>query len=63
MGNFSFSYVWLIFLLMLIIPNIIWAKNQPQGYNSQGENKLLLIFKRVGQVLVICATLIFYDFV
>ncbi len=31
MGHLGFSYVGLIFLAMLFVPNIIWAKNQPQG--------------------------------
>ena len=62
LGNFGFSYVGLIFLLMLIIPNLIWAKHLPQGYTAEKENKVLLIFERVGQVLTTCCALIFSDF-
>jgi hypothetical protein len=62
MGHFGFSYIGLIFLLMLIVPNMIWAKHQPECYTSQGENKILLAFERVGQVCVTCAALIFSDF-
>lgn len=51
LGHFGFSYVGLIYLLMLYIPNIIWAQRKPEGYDPSGENKLLLIFERVGQVL------------
>jgi len=62
MGHLGFSYMGLIFLLMLIIPNLIWVRHQPKGYNYQTENKILLIFERVGQVLVTCTALVFSDF-
>lgn len=62
MGHLGFSYMGLIFLLMLTIPNLIWIRHQPKEYNSQSENKILLIFERVGQVLVTCTALIFSDF-
>ena len=61
MGHFGFSYVGLLFLLMLIIPNLIWTKHRPQGYDPQGENKVLAAFERVGQVLVTCTALMFSD--
>lgn len=61
MGHLGFSYIGLIFLLMLMIPNLIWTKYQPEGYDSQGENKVLLIFERVGQVLVTSGVLVFSD--
>jgi hypothetical protein len=59
MGHLGFSYIGLIFLLMLMIPNLIWTKYQPKGYDSQSENKVLLILERAGQVLVTCGALIF----
>ncbi|MDL2319076.1 hypothetical protein LJC74_08425 [Eubacteriales bacterium OttesenSCG-928-A19] len=62
MGHLGFSYVGLIFLLMLTIPNMIWTKHQPQGYDSSDENKVLRVFERIGQVLVTCTALIFSDF-
>ena len=62
MGHFGFSYVGLIYLLMLFIPNIIWAKNQPQGKDGMKENKILLLFERIGQVCCTCSVLIFSDF-
>lgn len=40
-GHFGFSYVGLIFLLMLMIPNLIWTKRQPQGYSAENENRFL----------------------
>ena len=64
MGNFGFSYIGLIYLLMLFIPNIIWTKNMPKGYTDiiREENKMLLVFERIGQVAVTCFALIFKDF-
>lgn len=62
MGHIGFSYIGLIFLLMLTIPNLIWTKNQPQGYIFKNENRVLLLFERVGQVLVTCTALVFSDF-
>lgn len=62
--NFGFSYIGLIFLLLLTIPNIIWTKNQPKDYGKYvtNENRILLMFERIGQVLVTCIALIFKDF-
>ena len=62
--HFGFSYIGLIFLLMLMIPNIIWSKNKPKEYDkyAKNENKLLLLFERIGEVLVTCISLIFIDF-
>ena len=62
LGNLGFSYIGLIYLLMLFIPNIIWSKNQPKGYEYKDENKVLLLFERIGQVLVVGTVLIFSDF-
>lgn len=61
-GNLGFSYVGLIFLFMLIVPNLIWAKKQPQESAPKNENKVLLCFERIGQALVIGCTLIFSNF-
>ena len=62
--HFGFSYVGLIFLAMLTIPNLFWIKNQPKDYDKYlgNENKILLVFERSGQVLVSALCLIFYDF-
>lgn len=64
MFHFGFSYVGLIYLLMLFIPNIIWSKNQPGDYERyvQNDKKLLQILERIGEVLVCCCVLIFSDF-
>jgi len=37
LGHIGFSYLGLIFLLMLTIPNLIWTKNQPQNYDVKVE--------------------------
>ena len=62
--QFGFSYVGLIYLVMLMLPNIIWTKNKPKDYEKYvgNENKVLLAFERVGEVLVSCTALIFSDF-
>lgn len=62
--NFGFSYIGLLFLLMLMIPNIIWSKNKPKDYDkyAENENKLLLVFERIGEIAVTCISLIFSDF-
>lgn len=62
MGHFGFSYVGLIFLLMLFIPNILWAKRKPRGYSSQNENRLLSALERAGEVLTATCALLFDDF-
>lgn len=61
---FGFSYISLIFLLMLMIPNIIWSQNKPKDYDKyvKNENKALLLFERIGEMLVTCISLIFSDF-
>lgn len=52
--DFGFSFVGLIFLVMLFAPNMLWGKYPPEDYEkySKNENKLLLAFERTGQVLV-----------
>ena len=62
--NFGFSYVGLVLLVMLMVPNIIWTKNQPVNYEKYvvNENKYLLLLERIGEVLVSCIALIFSDF-
>ncbi|WP_406535045.1 hypothetical protein [Methanobrevibacter sp.] len=55
--NFEFSFVGLVFLVMLFVPNIIWSKYQPIDYSSRTENRILVIFERIGQVLVVVFSL------
>ncbi|MCM1156360.1 MAG: hypothetical protein NC314_13355 [Roseburia sp.] len=61
-GNLGFSYIGLLFLLMLFIPNIMWSKRKPQGYTAKEENKILLAFERLGEILTCCCALVFSDF-
>ena len=62
--NFGFSYVGLIYLVMLFTPNIIWSRHQPKDYEkyAANENKILLGFERTGEMLVSALCLIFSDF-
>lgn len=60
--NFGFSYIGLIYLLMLFTPNLLWTRRKPENYDTQGENRVLLAFERMGEVLVCACVLIFEDF-
>ena len=62
--HFGFSYVGLIFLIMLMVPNLLWTKNQPKDYEKYvvNENRLLLILERIGEMSVSALCLIFSDF-
>ena len=61
-GDFGFSYVGFIFLVMLTVPNLIWTRHQPKNYDFSNENRVLLVLERMGQVLVTSVALIFTDF-
>lgn len=60
----GFSYVGLLYLVMLFVPNLLWAKHKPKEYEQYvgHENKLLLTLERVGEVLVSALALVFTDF-
>ena len=62
--HFGFSYIGLIFLLMLFLPNFFWTRNKPKDYDKyeKNENKILLTLERVGEAAVTCLLLIFSDF-
>ena len=62
--HFGFSYVGLIYLIMLMTPNMLWTKNKPKDYDKYvgNENKALLAFERVGEVLVSAVAMVFSDF-
>ena len=59
--QFGFSIVGVVFLAMLFVPNIKWAKHQPLGYDeiSKRESKVFLALERVGQVLTTCSAVVF----
>lgn len=62
--HLGFSYIGLIFLVMLFIPNMLWTKNKPKDYDKYvaNENRILLLLERIGEVAVCCLVLIFSDF-
>ena len=62
--NLGFSYIGLIFLFMLMIPNIIWSKNKPKDYEKyvKNENKNLLVLEKIGEIGNTCIVLMFTDF-
>ncbi len=62
--HFGFSYIGLIWLLMLFVPNFFWTKNKPRDYDryAGGENRVLVALERGGEVLVCCLVLIFSDY-
>lgn len=62
MGTFGFSYIGLLYVLMLTIPNLIWTRYLPKQYDPSNESKVLLWFERIGQVLCTCCVLVFSDF-
>lgn len=62
MGHIGFSYIGLIFLLMLFTPNVIWVLKKPQGYSFEKENKLLAAFEWAGEIFTTTCALMFDDF-
>ena len=62
--RFGFSYVGLVYLIMLFVPNIVWSRNQPKDYEEYAgnENSILLALERAGEALVSTYALIFSDF-
>ena len=63
MMEFGFSYVGLVYLIMLFVPNIIWSRYKPVDYDeAEEENPVLLALERIGEVAVCCLVLIFTDF-
>ena len=62
--HFGFSYIGLLWLLMLYVPNLLWTKRQPANYATyaKNENRVLLALERVGEVLVTGAAVFFSDF-
>lgn len=62
MGHLGFSYIGLCYLLLLFVPNLLWTRNQPPGYDASGEPKALAVCERVGQAACTCCALVFTDF-
>ncbi|WP_220093792.1 hypothetical protein [Gryllotalpicola protaetiae] len=59
--QFGFSYVGAAFLVALFVPNLIWARHPPDGYDPSGENRVLRALERIGQVAVTGLTLFAAD--
>ena len=57
----GFSIIGVVFLAMLFVPNIRWAKNQPAGYSELAarENKTVLTLERIGQAATTCCAVVF----
>ena len=58
----GFCLTGFLYLIMLFVPNIIWAKGKkPDGYEDaeKRESKALLAFERIGQALATVSVLIF----
>lgn len=51
--RFGFSYVGFVYLVMLLVPNLIWAKNGPGDYAryAKNENRILLFLERTAKSL------------
>jgi len=47
---------------MLMVPNMIWTRYQPDGYDNSNENKYLIFLERAGQILTTVTVLVFSDF-
>ncbi|MEG0368139.1 MAG: hypothetical protein RR585_14950 [Coprobacillus sp.] len=52
MDSIYVSLIGIVYMVLLFVPNMIWIKHQPIGYDPSNENKILLIFERIGEVLV-----------
>lgn len=61
MGHFGFSYAGLLFLILLMVPNLLWTKNQPEGYTGEWENRVLVLLERMGEACACCSLLVFSD--
>ncbi len=62
---FGFSISGIVFLVMLMIPNLYWAKYaRPEGYEeaSRRENRILLMLERAGEVAVSACLPVFRSF-
>ena len=59
MGKLGFSYVGLIFLCCLFLPNLLYAFHPPKDKTEVRENKILLAFERTGQASCTVLVLVF----
>lgn len=57
----GFSVIGLGMLVMLLVPNILWARKAPRGYvvAARGERRSLKVLERTGQVAVSASAVMF----
>lgn len=62
--HFGFSYIGLVWLLLLLVPNFLWTKRKPANYEryAKNENRVLSVLERAGEVIVTGVAMIFSDF-
>lgn len=53
----------IVYLCLLFIPNIIWSYHKPLGYDPSHEDRFLLLFERVGEVLTSCFAVVQFQIV
>ncbi|MDD3412120.1 MAG: hypothetical protein PHY12_15050 [Eubacteriales bacterium] len=61
MGHFGFSWMGLIFLTLMFVPNLLWTRCVPEGYTDREASRVLTLFERVGQLLTFSTALCFSD--
>lgn len=57
-GRIGFSWLGALFLLALIVPNLLWTRRKPRGYDPSHEDRRLTLLERAGQVWVTCGALL-----
>lgn len=60
-GQIGFSLLGALFLIGLIVPNLLWTRRKPQGYDVSREDRRLVFMERAGQVWVTCGALVSRD--
>ena len=46
------------FLAALLVPNLLWIRRKPRGYDPSREDRRLTLLERVGQAWVTCGALL-----
>ncbi len=57
----GFSPLGAVFLAALLVPNLLWTRRKPKGYDPAGEDRRLVLLERAGQVWVTCGVLLSRD--
>lgn len=56
--RFGFSAVGAAFLVALLVPNLLWTRARPAGYDPGGESRPLRVVEGAGQALTTAAALV-----